>query len=76
MYRTSPIYSSLTPPLPTPTLPLSSVKRAWLPNVQRKALWSDALNRSISLRVTTTALRQMDRMGKFDLPLANECARF
>lgn len=39
------------------------MKRVWLPNVQRKALWSDALNRSISLRVSTTALRQMDRMG-------------
>jgi hypothetical protein len=39
------------------------VKRAWLPNVQRKALWSDALNQSISLRVTTSALRQIDRMG-------------
>jgi hypothetical protein len=63
MYRS--MLFSLTPPLPSPTLPLSSVKRAWLPNVQRKALWSDALNRSISLRVTTTALRQMDRMGKF-----------
>lgn len=54
----------MSPPPPSPPSPLSrSVKRAWLPNVQRKALWSDALNQSISLRVTTSALRQIDRMG-------------
>ena len=42
-----------------------SVKRHWLPNVQRKALYSEALGKSISLKVTTYALRQMDRMGAF-----------
>ena len=31
--------------------------------MQRKALYSEALGKSISLKVTTYALRQMDRMG-------------
>lgn len=41
-----------------------SVKRVWVPNVQRKSLWSDSLGRCLSLKVTTFALREMDRMGK------------
>lgn len=38
-----------------------SVKRAWLPNVQRKKLWSDILERHVVANVTTSALRQVDR---------------
>ncbi len=33
--------------------------------MQRKALFSEALGKTISLKVTTYALRQMDRMGAF-----------
>jgi ribosomal protein L28 len=40
-----------------------SVKRVWVPNVQRKSIWSDALGKCLSLKVTTFALREMDRMG-------------
>lgn len=47
------------------------VKRAWLPNVQRKALWSDLLGRSISLNVTTAALRNIDRLGGLDEYILN-----
>ena len=43
-----------------------SVKRAWLPNVQRKRLWSDSLNRFIDINVTTAALRDIDRAGGVD----------
>jgi hypothetical protein len=32
--------------------------------VQRKALWSDLLNKSVTLKVTTTAMRLMDQMGE------------
>ena len=48
-------------PARTPSPP--SVKRHWLPNVQRKSLYSESLGKSISLKVTTYALREMDRMG-------------
>ena len=43
-----------------------SVKRIWLPNVQQKRLWSDALAASLPLKVTTAALRDIDRMGGLD----------
>jgi len=39
------------------------VKRHWLPNVQRKSLFSESLGKSIRLNVTTYALREIDRMG-------------
>lgn len=45
---------------------LCSVKRVWLPNVQRKKLWSDILQRPIDINVTTHALRQIDRVGGVD----------
>ena len=52
-----PIHTSARTPFPL------SVKRHWLPNVQRKSLYSESLGKSISLKVTTYALREMDRMG-------------
>ena len=42
------------------------MKREWLPNVQSKKLWSDALGASLRLKVTAAALRNMDRMGGLD----------
>ena len=39
------------------------VKRCWLPNVQRKNLWSDILQRHISINVTAHALKAIDRVG-------------
>jgi len=41
-------------------------KRHWLPNVQRKRLFSATLGRSLELSVTTTALRTIDRFGGLD----------
>ena len=39
------------------------VRRAWLPNVHMKRLWSDILARFIRINVTPASMRQMDRMG-------------
>jgi ribosomal protein L28 len=44
------------------------VRRAWLPNVHLKRLWSDILARNIRINVTPYTLRQVDRMG-------GECGR-
>ena len=41
-------------------------KRAWVPNVQRKRLFSATLGRSLAVSVTTTALRTIDRFGGLD----------
>ncbi len=66
---------TLDPPPPPPlfhltiyctTPPRHSVKRAWLPNVQSKKLWSDALGSSLRLKVTPAALRNIDRVGGLD----------
>ena len=41
-------------------------KRTWLPNVQRKRLFSAILDKPITISVTTTALRTIDRFGGLD----------
>ncbi len=41
-------------------------KRAWVPNVQRKRLYSATLGRQLAVSVTTTALRSIDRFGGLD----------
>ena len=41
-------------------------KRAWVPNVQRKRLFSATLGRQLTVNVTTTALRTIDRFGGLD----------
>jgi large subunit ribosomal protein L28 len=43
----------------------------WLPNVQTKKLPSDLLNETLKLRVTTRALRCIDRAGGLDNYLLN-----
>lgn len=56
-------------------------RRTWKPNIQRASLYSALLNERIKLRVSTEALRQIDRVGGLDsyilgqkLP-ESECAR-
>ncbi|KAK4051203.1 hypothetical protein OIV83_003025 [Microbotryomycetes sp. JL201] len=44
----------------------SKTRRRWLPNVQTKTLFSEALGERIKLRVTTGALRTIDKMGGLD----------
>ncbi|MHA1558348.1 MAG: 50S ribosomal protein L28 [Alphaproteobacteria bacterium] len=41
-------------------------KRRFEPNLQYKAIMSDILGRSIRLRLTTRALRTIERAGGFD----------
>ncbi|ETS62842.1 hypothetical protein PaG_02597 [Moesziomyces aphidis] len=45
--------------------------RTWLPNVQNKNLWSATLHRWFPARVSTSALRTMDKLGGLDAYLAN-----
>ena len=40
--------------------------RAWLPNVHRKRLWSVALNKFIRVKVVTSVLRTIDKLGGLD----------
>ncbi|SCV71225.1 BQ2448_2813 [Microbotryum intermedium] len=44
----------------------SKTRRRWLPNVQTKRIYSEALSGFLKLRVTTGALRTMDKCGGFD----------
>ena len=45
--------------------------RKWVPNVQHKKLWSDVLGVFVQTRVSTSALRTMDKLGGLDRYLAN-----
>ncbi|ORY92640.1 ribosomal L28 family-domain-containing protein [Leucosporidium creatinivorum] len=44
----------------------NKTRRTWLPNVQSKAVWSEALGRKLRLKVTVGALRTIDKMGGLD----------
>lgn len=57
--RRSPLHARL----PHTPLRACSVRRAWLPNVHLKRLWSDILARHVRINVTPYTLRQVDRMG-------------
>jgi ribosomal protein L28 len=52
-------------------LPVCSVRRHWLPNVQSKRLWSGVLARQVQVNVTAAALRWMRRAGGLDAYLLN-----
>ncbi|KAH9815490.1 ribosomal L28 family-domain-containing protein [Melampsora americana] len=41
-------------------------KRVWNPNVQKSSLWSEVLNQSLQLKVTTAALKMIDKVGGLD----------
>ncbi|ORZ18595.1 ribosomal L28 family-domain-containing protein [Absidia repens] len=41
-------------------------RRNWLPNVQSKKLYSEALQRFFDLKVTTSVLRTIDKKGGLD----------
>lgn len=38
-------------------------KHRFYPNLQKKRCWSAALNKFVTLRVSTTALRTIDKLG-------------
>lgn len=48
--------------------------RTWQPNIQFKRLWSPTLATFVETRVSTSALRSMDKMGGLDYYLANTSA--
>ncbi len=41
-------------------------RRTWDPNVHRKRLWSDVLQRFVRINVTSRVLRWMDKVGGLD----------
>ncbi|EGF98654.1 uncharacterized protein MELLADRAFT_50935 [Melampsora larici-populina 98AG31] len=41
-------------------------KRVWNPNVQKSSLWSEVLNQSLQLKLTTAALKTIDKVGGLD----------
>lgn len=43
-----------------------STRRVWLPNVQWKRLYSDALGKFVRVKVTTHVLRCIDKAGGLD----------
>jgi large subunit ribosomal protein L28 len=45
---------------------LKKTRRVWLPNIQRKRLFSQILGKEIQLKVTTAALRTIDKKGGLD----------
>ena len=52
----------------------NKTKRRFLPNLQRRRFWVESENRWISLRLSTVALRTIDKNG-IDAVLANMRAR-
>lgn len=44
----------------------AKTKRDWLPNVQNKRLWSDALNRWVRFKITTAGIKAVDHYGGID----------
>ncbi|KII91581.1 hypothetical protein PLICRDRAFT_104951 [Plicaturopsis crispa FD-325 SS-3] len=49
-------------------VPFSKMKtrRSWLPNIQNKRIFSDALQRNVNTKVTTRALRTIKKHGGLD----------
>lgn len=44
----------------------NKTRRNWLPNIQSKAVWSEALGQKLRLKVTVGALRTIDKVGGLD----------
>ncbi len=51
----------------------NKTKRRFLPNLQRRKIWVESQNRYVSLRLTTAALRTIDKNG-IDAVLADLAA--
>ncbi len=49
----------------------NKTKRRFLPNLQSKSLLSDALGKSVRFRVSTSAMRSVERHGGLDYYLLN-----
>lgn len=42
------------------------VRRTWLPNLQKHSYWSELLGKKLNLKLTTEAMRCIDKFGGFD----------
>jgi large subunit ribosomal protein L28 len=49
-----------------PTWSGKKTKRRWLPNVHRKKFFSDILGETLEVKLTSKALRTIDKYGGFD----------
>ena len=54
--------SYIVSPTPSPQL-YARTRRRWLPNVQGKRIYSEILGRLVDIKVTTHALRCIDKAG-------------
>ena len=45
---------------------MAHTKRRFLPNLQEKSLFSEVLNRMVTLRISTNAMRTIDKYGSLD----------
>lgn len=46
-------------------------KRRFLPNLQEKSLYSEILGRMVTLRLSTNAMRTIDKYGSLDAYMSN-----
>jgi large subunit ribosomal protein L28 len=46
-------------------------KRRFLPNLQEKSMFSETLNRMVSLKISANAMRTIDKFGGFDAFMLN-----
>lgn len=53
----------------------SNIKTKFLaqPNVQKKQVFSDALNRLVRFQLATSTIRDMEHMGGLDTYILNQC---
>lgn len=47
-------------------------RRCWKPNVRRKMMWSDALQKNLFIKVTRRSLRTIQKSGGLDKYLLND----
>lgn len=52
----------------------NKTSRQWLPNIQKKSLWSESLQKSLPLQVTTSVLRIVTKEGGLDNYLTKDKA--
>ncbi|MCB0351038.1 MAG: hypothetical protein KDD38_07630, partial [Bdellovibrionales bacterium] len=52
----------------------SNIKTKFMvqPNIQKKQIFSSALNRSVGFKIATSALRDMEHVGGFDTYILNQ----
>lgn len=49
-----------------------AIRRRWMPNIIRKSLWSEVLNKDIKIKLTTKVLKTISKEGGIDRYLTKE----